>query len=249
MNSLIFFGAHPDDETMIFGGTLAMLAQQGVSIHIVSATRGEGGEMGEPPVAAARDGLGAAREGELRCAARTLGAVSAEVLGYVDPLVEGENLYPFEADFETLVAQVTARIRKQAAEVVVTHGADGEYGHPAHVLMHRAVLRAVDALPAPPLLYTIAAEVPGIDDHLWNENEPAHLALDVSPWLDTKERAALCHISQHALFKRRRGLQTVREALRTVESVRRYRPPVTPGASPKDPFAVLLRRAGAEAPL
>ena len=47
MNVLAFF-AHPDDETMLIGGTLAILAQNGVRVHYVCATRGEGGEVGRP---------------------------------------------------------------------------------------------------------------------------------------------------------------------------------------------------------
>ncbi len=49
MNILAFF-AHPDDETMLCGGTLALLARAGARVHLLIATRGEGGENGEPPV-------------------------------------------------------------------------------------------------------------------------------------------------------------------------------------------------------
>ncbi len=248
IQSLVFFGAHPDDETMLIGGTLAMLASRGVRVHIVCATRGEGGEI-DPACDATRETLGAVREAELRCAARALGAASVDILGYVDPLIgEDEALFPFEVDFDTLTRQIADLCRRYEADVVLTHGADGEYGHPAHTLMHQAARRAMSALPPRTLFYSGAAAVPGIEDHIWNQSEPAHLALDVRPWLDIKERAALCHCTQHALFKRRRNLKTVREALRTVESVRRHLPPLDAGEPPDDAFAAMLRAAGAWQP-
>ncbi|MBN1286446.1 MAG: PIG-L family deacetylase [Anaerolineae bacterium] len=247
IQSVVFFGAHPDDETMLIGGVLAMLAQR-ADLHIVCATGGEGGELGEPP-AAPREQIGVTREAELRCAVAALGAVSLDLLGYVDPLIgPGDELSSFEADFETLVRQTRDLITQYAAGLVLTHGSDGEYGHPAHVLLHKAALAAVDGLPEPPLLYTGAGQVPGIEDHIWNKSDPAHFALDVTPWLDIKERAALCHVSQHALFKRRRQLKTVREALRTVESVYRRRPALAPDEAPGDPFAALLLGVGAWRP-
>ena len=47
---VIAFFAHPDDETMLCGGTLALLDSLGARVHLLVATRGEGGEMGEPPL-------------------------------------------------------------------------------------------------------------------------------------------------------------------------------------------------------
>jgi LmbE family N-acetylglucosaminyl deacetylase len=247
LKSVLVVSAHPDDETMLLGGTIALLTGMGVPVHLLCATRGEGGEQGEPPLAP-RTELGALRERELRCAAAALGIATVDILGYVDPLVgPDDELYPFQADFPTLTAQIRSAIRRVEADLVLSHGSDGEYGHPAHQLMHRATLAAVQASARSPLLYTFAACVPGIDDHIWNESEMAHLALDVRPWLDVKEAAALCHKSQNALFKRRRNLETVREALRTTESFHRYLPALNEGY-PQDPFADLLRAAGAWMP-
>jgi hypothetical protein len=78
--------------------------------------------------------------------------------------------------------------------------------------------------------YTFAAAVPGLDDRIFNVSEPADVVLDLAgtPWLDAKEAAALCHVTQHALFKRRRKARTVREILRRVESLHRYWPPDGP---------------------
>ncbi len=247
LKSALIVGAHPDDETILAGGTIALLASNGVHVHLVCATRGEGGELGDPPLCS-REELGHIRERELRCAAQVLGVASVTLLGYVDPLIgPDEALYPFEADPHTLAGEIREAIRQTEADVVITHGSDGEYGHPAHRLLYQATFEAVRHSSRTISFYSFAASVPGIEDHLWNEGDPAHLVLDVRPWLDAKESAALCYATQHALFKRRRKAKTVREVLRTVESFHRHLPPVNEGY-PHDPFADLLRAAGAWVP-
>ncbi len=237
--------AHPDDETFMAGGILAMLSACGVRTRVVCATRGEGGEAGEPPVVSDRADLGSAREAELRCALDRLGVHSLVLLDYVDPDIgPGDALGPFDADFDTLAGQIAAQIAGMPADAVLAHGPDGEYGHPAHRLIYRATLEAVQRQGRPVSFYSTAARVPGIEDHLWNASRTAHLVLDISPWAEAKVAAMECHTSQHALFKRRHRLATVREALRRVESVYREWPPLN-GAPPDDDFAALLIAAGA----
>src|SRR2546430_6323173 len=77
--SLLAIGAHPDDETMLAGGTLAWAARAGLRVEILSVTRGEGGEVGEPPVTS-QERLGEGREAEPRCAAQALRAAGAHFL-------------------------------------------------------------------------------------------------------------------------------------------------------------------------
>ncbi len=247
IRSVVGFFAHPADETMLAGGLITLLTQQRARVHIVCATRGEGGELGEPPVVPYRPLLGAAREAELRAAAHQLGA-SVEVLEYVDPTIgDDEVLYPFAADFETLARQFASIARRQQAQVVLTYEGAGEYGHPAHQLVHRAVLHGVQHLLPQVLVYTVTESVPNIEDRLWNKSETAHLALDIRAWGEVKVMAMEAHRSQHALFRRRKNLQSVREALRPVEAVRRVWPQ-THGEPPRDAFAHLLRTAGAWEP-
>jgi LmbE family N-acetylglucosaminyl deacetylase len=240
--------AHPDDETILAGGTLVMLHGRGVQTHVASATRGEGGAAGEPPVVSDRSHLGAARELELRCAAEQLGLTSLIFLDYIDPDIGPEDaLSPFEADYEALVGQLGQLIVALQADVVLTHGPDGEYGHPAHRLMYRATRQAVLDYAPEVLFYSTAATVPNSDeDRLWNQSRLAHFVLDITPWAEAKVAAMECYVSQHALFKRRRKLKTVREALRPLESF--YREwPESGDDLPADPFAALLRAAGAQA--
>jgi N-acetylglucosamine malate deacetylase 2 len=237
--SLLCVVAHPDDETMLTGGTLAALAAAGAAVHVLCATRGEGGELGDPPICA-RENLGAVREAELVCAVGKLKGRSLTFLDYVDPVVgPGEELFPFEADLALFAGQIAASAKQHGAHVLLTHGAGGEYGHPAHKLVHTAVrvavagLRAADAPET--ALYAFSAAYP---EHpaprLANTDEPAHLLLDVSAWLDAKEAAALCHASQTALFVRRRSEQagrtlTVREVLLDREGLHRHVPLVEGG--------------------
>lgn len=249
LRGVIFFGAHPDDETIMAGGTLAMLHARGVPVYVVCATDGRGGESGGVAEASTPEALAAVRLEELRCATAALGVDGLTWLGYEDPVMgPDEELFGFAAHEATLVAQVAAHILEKDVSLVLSHGSDGEYGHPAHVQMHRAVARAVREQVPDVLFYSVGALVPGIEDRLWNTSDPAHLGLDITPWIEAKHAAMLCHRTQHALFKRRRELATVREAVRTVESFHRHWPPVDGLAMPDDAFAALMRSAGAWQP-
>ncbi|GIV82332.1 MAG: 1D-myo-inositol 2-acetamido-2-deoxy-alpha-D-glucopyranoside deacetylase [Anaerolineae bacterium] len=250
LSRVLFVGAHPDDETVMAGGTLAMLTARGVTVTVLCATDGRGGEDGGVPEAATPEGRARVRERELRCAAEALGVYQVILLGYVDPPIgPDETLYSFTADEKTLIAQIAAVIRETRAQAILTHGSDGEYGHPAHVQVHRAVLGAVRQSAPDVWVYGVAGYLPEVEDRLWNASDPAHLALDITPWFEAKHAAMLCHRTQHALFKRWRKLRTVREAVRTLETFHRHHPPVPPGVTPDDPFAATLLAAGAWQPL
>lgn len=246
MNVLAFF-AHPDDETMMAGGALMLLARQGNQVHYYSATRGEGGETGEPPLCTFEE-LGTVREEELVCAIRTLSGSSLTFLGYVDPRIGPDNkLYPFDANLATLAGQIAASIRQHQAEAVFSHGSNGEYGHPAHVLMHQAVSLAIESLgEEAPLFYSANAAYPGHPrPRLMNKDDPAHIVLDISPVREQKVQAALCHKTQNALFVRNASqeaghLVSVPEVILPTESFHRVYPPLANGAQPDDAVARAL---------
>ncbi len=246
MNVLALF-AHPDDETILVGGTLAMLHSRGHHTMIVCATRGEGGELGDPPVVTDQALLGDVRTEELRCASMSLGVDELTWLGYVDPAIgPHDTLGAFDANFETLVAQIAGLVEERRIDVVLSHGPDGEYGHPAHKLVYAAIREAVVKHAPRVLFYSSAASIPGVEDRIQNESRIAHFALDITPWAEEKVAAMECHVSQHALFKRRRNLTAVREALRIVEAFYREWPePPANGSGPDDAFAQLMRSAGA----
>ncbi len=241
MPSVLCVVAHPDDETILCGGTLALLSARGVAVHILCLTRGEGGELGEPPLTD-RERLGQVREQEMVCAVGKLGGQSLTFLDYVDPLVgPGEVLFAPEHDPTFLAGQIVAGIKQFGPEVVLTHGSNGEYGHPAHQLMHTLTKIAVLSLgEAAPPLYSFAASYPAHPyPRLSNPDDAADLIVDVSARLDHKEAAARCHATQMALFVRRRsqmaGRQlTLREVLLTEEAFHRHWP-IEPVVD--DPFA------------
>ena len=251
LNILAFF-AHPDDETMLCGGTLALLSQIGARVHLMVSTRGEGGEMGEPPVCS-REELGKVREAELRCAAQALGISSLILLDYIDPLIGPDNqLYPFTENRDELVQKVVEEIHKTGAQVLISHGVNGEYGHPAHQLVYQAAEQAVRQMgSSAPLLYTAQgffAESPY--PRLLNVDAPAHLLLDVNPVLTQKTDAALCHLTQHGLFVRFMSTLSGRkfsvpEVVQPIESLTRVYPPFDGSQPlPHDVLADLLLQSG-----
>lgn len=126
--------AHPDDETLGMGGTLARYADEGVRTSVITATRGESGRHGggEHP---GREALGRIREGELRAAARELGVDEVRFLDYVDGRLD-------RADPREAVGRIVRHIRRVRPHVVVTFGYDGAYGHPDHVAISQLATTA-----------------------------------------------------------------------------------------------------------
>jgi LmbE family N-acetylglucosaminyl deacetylase len=247
MNVLAFF-AHPDDETMLCGGTLALLAQGGAQVHFLSATRGEGGEAGEPPLTT-HDRLGQVRADEMGCAVQVLGGSSLTFFDYVDPRVGPDNeLYAYSQDVDELARQVAELIRQLNIDALISHGSNGEYGHPAHLLTHQAAYLAVERLAedgAAPLFYGASAAFP---EHprpfLTNRDDPAHLVVDIRPVLSHKTQAAMCHRTQHALFVRRASEEagrplSVADVIIKLEGIHRAYPPVVDGIN--DPLAKILQ--------
>ncbi len=237
---VLAFFAHPDDETMFLGGTLAYLSQAGGELHFLSATRGEGGELGDPPVCRRSD-LGRVREGELRCAVEALGGVSLDFLGFVDPLVgPNDELFPFSPDLNEVVRRLSARIREIEPTVILCHGPAGEYGHPAHIQAYQALMASLGEIDFQPR----AVYAPCWLSRETGQFTPApDFIVDVSPWLSQKTAAAICHRSQHDLFTRHGSARagrpvTVPELIRPQEALSR----IWPAGEGSDPLEDLLRK-------
>lgn len=138
--------AHPDDESLGFGGTLARYAGEGVEVTLVTATRGERGRADTHAVRPAAEEVGRLREAELRAAAAVLGVREVHVLGYPDSALDGVE--PAEA-----IGRIEDVLRRIRPQVVVTFGPDGAYGHPDHIAISQfataAVLAAAGARDTP----------------------------------------------------------------------------------------------------
>ena len=174
--TLLAVHAHPDDESIAMGGTLARYAAAGARTVLVCCTRGEEGEIHDPALdpAEAAPHLGAIRERELRAAAAILGVDDADVrvLPYRDSGMAGTpaNRRPdsfVNADPDEAAERVAAIIRETRPGVVVTYDPGGGYGHPDHRKAHRITLDAIaragrggDGGPAwsvPKLYYTVVS--------------------------------------------------------------------------------------------
>jgi LmbE family N-acetylglucosaminyl deacetylase len=134
--------AHPDDESLGFGGTLAKYAAEGVDVCLLTATRGDAGRFRGHRVGTSEhpgsEALGVIREGELRAAAATLGVRDVTLLDYRDGALD-------RAEPREVVARIAAHLRHVRPDVVVTFGPDGAYGHPDHVAISQATTAAIVA--------------------------------------------------------------------------------------------------------
>ena len=133
------FHAHPDDEALLTGGTLARAAAEGHRVVLVVATAGEAGLTGSPQDA---ETLARRRLEELRRSARALGCARVEVLGYADSGSTGEPRADGVVTFAGTEPQEPAQrlatiLAEESADVLTTYDRNGGYGHPDHVQVHR----------------------------------------------------------------------------------------------------------------
>jgi LmbE family N-acetylglucosaminyl deacetylase len=162
-----------------------------------------------------------------------LGAHGVHFLGYVDPPIGADGrLFAYTEDLTELSQRLVRLLTDLNPILILTHGSDGEYGHPAHVVTHRGVLAAHERIRQRglrPHLYTFSAAIPGCSDPAFNEADPADVVVDVTPWMRAKAAAAECHRTQHALFFRfHPDASDVLDLLRTQESLHRMYPPDGP---------------------
>jgi LmbE family N-acetylglucosaminyl deacetylase len=129
--------AHPDDESLGFGGTLARYAAEGAEVSLIVATRGERGRYGDGTAPhPGPEELGKVREAELRAAAEALGVRHVRFLGYRDGALD-------QADAVEASGRVAACLRELRPHVVLTFDPFGVYGHPDHVAISQLTLAGV----------------------------------------------------------------------------------------------------------
>ncbi len=217
MATIVAFHAHPDDEALLTGGTLAKAARLGHRVVLVVATDGEAG-LAAASVAA--QGLAAVRLTELDVAARALGCARVVRLGLPDSGWDPGG-QPAAGTFSRLPLPVAAAglvdvLREESATVLTTYDAVGGYGHPDHVAVHRVGRYAAEQAGTPAVLQAtapretvrrvvrLASAVPGLLDvhdarRFASAFSPAASIthrVDVRAELDAKLAALAAHASQ-----------------------------------------------------
>jgi LmbE family N-acetylglucosaminyl deacetylase len=146
--TVVALNAHPDDEALLTGGTLALLAAAGHRVVLVVATDGDLG-LASPELCAV--GLGTRRLAELEESAAALGAAEVIYLGHADS-GHGDELLPdppgrrrfVRVPVEEAAEQVAQILRREEAELLIGYDANGGYGHRDHIHVHHVARRAAE---------------------------------------------------------------------------------------------------------
>jgi N-acetyl-1-D-myo-inositol-2-amino-2-deoxy-alpha-D-glucopyranoside deacetylase len=217
--------AHPDDEAFSSGGTLAHYAQNGVDVHLLCSTRGEAGKITDPALGEVQN-VGELRERELRDACAALGIHEPVFMDYHDSgrlerLRHDDPKASINADPLEVESKVRALIQTLQPDVLLTFDPHGGYGHPDHLVIHRATLEAFYSSGhlAPTLrrLYFTAfptemaraifggnaSPTPGLDPELYGvSDETIAVKMKIGAYRDRKLAAINAHRSQTGLNSR-----------------------------------------------
>lgn len=221
MATLVSFHAHPDDEAIGCGGTLAKASADGHRVVVVTATRGEHGNMPDGLLEPGEQ-LWQRRVAESVEAGRILGVHRWEFLGYVDSGMMGwpANAAPgsfWQADVEEAAQRLAAILEEERADVLTIYDPVGVSGHPDHIQVHRVGARAA-TLAGTPRVYEgtmnrtqiqrlvrqaaqfgITEARPDVDlDSFGTPEELITTTVDVRDYLPLKRRAMAAHASQIA---------------------------------------------------
>lgn len=219
MATLVAFHAHPDDEVLTTGGTLAKAASAGHRVVLVVAT---GGELGEVPAdLGPNESLAQRRVREVERSAAILGAHAVRFLGYLDSGMADtpDNARPgafAAADCDEAAARLAAILDAEGADVLTVYDERGNYGHPDHIQVHRVGHAAAARTARPPVVYEATLNRDQLvawfndiaaDEHpeLEGQEQPEALGMpesvittriDVTDFVDRKREAFRAHASQ-----------------------------------------------------
>lgn len=206
--TLLFILAHPDDESFSGAGTAMKAAAAGARIVLVTATPGERGKAGEPPVCAPGE-LGAVRQRELRDAAAIIGFEEVHLLGFRDKELA-------DAPADGIRRRLVSIIRHEKPAIVFTFDPDGFNRHPDHIAISRFTSDAV-AAGADPRWYPDAGGAHAVRRLLWTplvapwdvaadavmgDQPGADFVIDVAPYRERRAAALRAHRSQHLSIDR-----------------------------------------------
>src|SRR5919108_3816896 len=222
MGTLISFHAHPDDEAIACGGSLARAATEGHRVVVVFATKGEHGEVPEGFLASG-EALWQRRERECLEAASVLGAQRVEFLGYTDsgmigtPENEAQESF-WQANVQEAADRLANIISQEQADILTLYDENGGYGHPDHIQVHRVGVLAAQQAATPKVYESVVdrerikawfamtqtpegraalggVEIPDAEgvESMGVPPEEITTRVDVSAYLDQKRRAMAGH--------------------------------------------------------
>jgi LmbE family N-acetylglucosaminyl deacetylase len=224
MPTLLLVHAHPDDECIATGGVMLRAHHEGTRVVLLTATRGEEGDIHNMDAAAVRPRLAEVRTAELMRSCEILGVDRQEFLGYRDSGMadSASNRDPRSfaaAPLHDAAERVARFLREERPDVVVTYTPDGTYWHPDHVKSHQATFAALDLLRAerwePAKAYMHAVPRTAVEEIERRARTSGAVlpievgqivgipdaqittVVDVSAFLEQKRAAFLSHLSQY----------------------------------------------------
>jgi N-acetyl-1-D-myo-inositol-2-amino-2-deoxy-alpha-D-glucopyranoside deacetylase len=204
--------AHPDDESLACGGTIARAVAEGARVVLFCASRGERGSVADRALLG-EGGLGAVRARELQDAARTLGVAELVIEHHPDGSLQW-------ADVTELRAEIMMTVLRCRPDAVITFDEDGLYWHRDHIGVHERVTSAISSFgeESPPLYYATLPkgamreianaadakrgkpDAPGFwgiqPDAFGVATEPPSFIVDVERYVGRKLAALRCHVTQ-----------------------------------------------------
>lgn len=208
---ILFVFAHPDDETFSSGGTIAKLTKQGHTVKLICATKGEAGQLGDPPLTT-QEKLGQVREKEQRCAAEVLGIEHIYYLGFLDGTLSTLPQNKVEN-------KIAAIFTQDQPDIVVTFDKNGVSNHPDHIAISNAATLVfhlyANSVKKHVRLYYITTpqsylkeyEIAGVAYSAFGKmrgtpDEQITTIVDISDTYDKKVQAYRCHQTQRKDWER-----------------------------------------------
>jgi LmbE family N-acetylglucosaminyl deacetylase len=221
--TLVFFHAHPDDEAIATGGVMAKASAAGHRVVLITATRGENGEVDDDFLDPGEQ-LWERRVKETAEAARVLGVHRQEFLGYVDsgmmgtPTNDAKESF-WQADLDEAAKRLATILDEEQADVLTVYDSNGAYGHPDHIQVHRVGVRAAELAGTAEVYESTlnrdhmmrlmemardAGDVPAedvpteLDENFGTREDLITTFVDVADVVDVKRSAMRAHASQIA---------------------------------------------------
>jgi LmbE family N-acetylglucosaminyl deacetylase len=239
MTTLLSVWAHPDDETFGPAALFRSLHEQGIRLVVVTATRGEAGNLGNPPKATPET-LADVRSAELHAACGIMGVDRLEIWDYADgklAMVEASELRD----------RILALLVEESPSVVMTFGPDGIYGHPDHLAIHAATTQAFaqyvanHTTIAAPRLYYVTPNPANVEEALERLDTdgppiprplPPTTHIDVGDYATFKRQALEAHATQHCDWERLLDRESENDWMTHIYLHRAY-PPVAANEPPE----------------